>query len=139
MATISRDDDWNYDHATLFAGTLGTPEKLCFVSLDTDSSHTGVCSDVTVSYDRWTHLAVTFSGVTGKASLYINGVAANAPGAYDLTDLTDVRTVHLGYRGEDNSKCNCDIAEVEIYTGVLTGEEIVDSYSKHIIGPDCPD
>ena len=69
---------------------------------------------------------------------YIDGKPAGDPLAQNIINLYQMRTVHLGYSGRDLVKCNCDMAEVEIYSDVLTEQEIFDSYSRHITGPNCP-
>ena len=65
VASITRDDSWNYDHATLFAGTTYNPEKLVLLSEDNVGS-TQSFSDIKISYDRWTHLAITWTKADSK-------------------------------------------------------------------------
>ena len=78
--------------------------------------------------------------VTETSRFYIDGKAAGGPKNHNLHDLANMRTIHLGYEGKSSggSKCNCDMTEVEIYKEVLTEQEIFDSYSRLVTGPDCP-
>ena len=70
--------------------------------------------------------------------IYVNGALANDPISVNVGNMYLQDEVYVGYRGGDNSYCNCDLAELEIYTRKLTDNEIHQIYSKFLSGSECP-
>ena len=72
---------------------------------------------------------------TEIAKVYVNGVLANNPTTVNVNDLQGQDQARIGQRGADNSWCNCDVAEVEIYSRVLSDSEILHIFSR--FEPEC--
>ncbi len=72
--------------------------------------------------------------------IYVDGLlAASEPTSIPgYVNFNNMNHVVLSYHGEGSSKCECDIAEVEIYSRHFTDQEVFDRYARHITGVNCP-
>lgn len=101
-----------------------------------------------VQTGKWTHVALTFSSVTGEVNVYIDGVkkATQVSGYRNLVnwntasgDITDgPRGFYIGYSYDGNRYIDGSISEMRIWNRCLTQEEIQAPYHFYYVEPDSP-
>ena len=63
---LMRGGSWNNDGIGIFAGYSSSNDKLVLRLRDADKWDGSFASDLSIEYDRWTHLAVTVDASSGK-------------------------------------------------------------------------
>lgn len=101
-----------------------------------------------VQTGRWTHVALTFSSVTGEVTVYIDGVKkATQVSAYRNTvnwntasgDITDgPRGFYIGYSYDSERYIDGCISEMRIWNRCLTEDEIKAPYHFYDVDPQSP-
>ena len=73
----------------------------------------------------------------GKAILYIDG-EQNGPTRDMGANAIISNQFFVGFDGYHHVHCECDLAELAVYSRVLGPEEMRGLYSRYVQGPDCP-
>ncbi|MGH3862085.1 LamG domain-containing protein [Actinokineospora sp.] len=120
-------------HSPFYFGYRQDSDKWCMVTLtSTGASPVQACSDHLAALHTWVHLAATYDMVTGKISLFVNGSRQST--FYGTVDGGGVAAWQpdggfLIGRGQLNGAITQpwrgDLDDVRIYTGVLSGAEIL--------------
>ena len=62
IVAMTRNNDFNFDMVTVYAGTAAHPEKLVLETYEDAHADTiQTASEIYIAHDKWTHLAVTWT------------------------------------------------------------------------------
>ena len=94
----------------------------------------GIAS-VAVSFpvqNRWWHIAVTYNGSTGLATIYFNGVSTNSAtlGVFQSTTSKNLAIGGLAGNDNTNNSANQNIDNVGFYNRVLSAAEVSTIYNS---------
>ena len=105
----------------------GDSEKIKFIT-NTGSASNNIASG-DIDHDVWHHVAATFNTSVNVASLFIDGILAQAGVMVDPTDYTG--TVYIGNSDVSSNHVDCITSEVAFWNGrLLTTDQIEEIYSE---------
>ncbi len=71
-------------------------------------------------------------------NFYLNGNQTGTEQAFGTAgNFAILDEAYIGRTGHNNWWCDCELAEIEFYKRQLTHEEILHTYTRHILGENC--
>ncbi len=146
--------NWDAYNGTYEAGLMDSDDEASnrnFRFCIADSKHVGhegklrfiynivgndfVISDSTISFDTWTHVALTFNNTTDEYIFYIDGISAG-DGNTDITPANKSQAFSLGYDSTSVNHAAIDglESEVAVFDRVLSEAEINEIMNNGLTG-----